>query len=69
VVGGDEGSPRSSATVVPTVAAGRKGQDVVDWVEFAARMSLAGAIVLPAGMALLWAVRFWSRGGTERALD
>jgi hypothetical protein len=54
---------------VPAVAAGRKGQDVVDWVEFAARMSLAGAIVLPAGMALLWAVRFWSRSGAERALD
>jgi hypothetical protein len=42
---------------------------VVDWVEFAARMSLAGVIVLPAGMALLAAVRFWARVRAERALD
>jgi hypothetical protein len=34
---------------------------VVDWVEFAARMTLAAVVVLPAGMALLWAVRHWSR--------
>jgi hypothetical protein len=34
---------------------------VVDWVEFAARMTLAAVVVLPFGMALLWAVRAWSR--------
>jgi hypothetical protein len=34
---------------------------VVDWVQFAARMTLAAVVVLPSGMALLWAVRTWSR--------
>ena len=40
---------------------GLKGQAVVDWVQFAARMTLAAVVVLPLGMALLWAVRTWSR--------
>jgi hypothetical protein len=38
---------------------------VVDWVEFAARMTLAAVVVLPAGMALLWAVRHWSRSAAS----
>ena len=36
----------------------------MEWVEFISRMSLAGIVVLPAGGALLWAVRLWSRTGT-----
>jgi hypothetical protein len=41
-----------------------KGRAVVDWVEFAARMTLAAVVVLPAGTALLWAVRHWSRSAS-----
>jgi hypothetical protein len=36
----------------------------MDWVEFIARMSLAIIVVVPAGLALLWAVRLWSRTQT-----
>jgi hypothetical protein len=38
---------------------------VVDWIEFGARMTLAAVVVLPAGMALLLAVRHWSRSATS----
>jgi len=37
----------------------------MDWVEFIVRMSLAGIVVLPAGLALLYAARRWSRGAAS----
>jgi hypothetical protein len=35
------------------------------WVEFLTRMTLAVIIVVPAGMALLWAARGWSQTRTS----
>jgi hypothetical protein len=35
------------------------------WMEFIARMGLAGIILLPAGGALLWAARHWSQTRTS----
>ena len=35
------------------------------WVEFLTRMTLAVILVVPAGMALLWAARGWSQTRTS----